>query len=191
MKPKKALLVFAIIFNIIAILFFVAFALIYFDNDTSGFTDNLTYSEGIVKEVNPNTNDNNKIIAYSIVLENNVIMTIDTDTIESEGIFSYVNKGDTVTFAFNGSAEKVANTNERIFVTPAFLSCDDKIIVSIESYEQSLLNNKNEESFIGLIAAIIFLIVSAMLYFLWFYKIKKWNNIDNFSPHLESGAEFL
>ena len=173
MKPKKALLVFAIIFNIIAILFFVAFALIYFDNDTSGFTDNLTYSEGIVKEVNPNTNDNNKIIAYSIMLENNVIMTIDTDTIESEGVFSYVNKGDTVTFAFNGSAEKVANTNERIFVTPAFLSCDDKIIVSIESYEQSLLNNKNVESFIGLIAAIIFLIVSAMLYFLWFYKIKK------------------
>ena len=95
------------------------------------------------------------------------------DTIESDGVFSYVSKGDKVVFAANDLEEKIANTNNLSFVTPAFLSCDDKTIVSIKSYEQSLLNNKNKASYIGLIVSIVFLIISITLYFLWFYKSKK------------------
>lgn len=173
MKPKKALLIIGIIFNILSMLFFVGFAFIYFDNDTSGFTDNLTYSEGIVKEISQQPDKNNNIIAYTVVTEENVVMAIEADTVDNEGAISYVNKGDKVIFAFNGSAEKLSNTNDYVFIKPAFLSCDDEIIVSTESYEKGLLNNKNIEAYIGLIASIVFLIVSMTFYFLWYSKIRK------------------
>ena len=73
----KKIIIFAIIFSILAILFFVGSILIYNDNDTSDFMDDLTYSEGIVKEANQGVDNNGKIIAYSVVLEENIVLTVD------------------------------------------------------------------------------------------------------------------
>ena len=66
-----------IIFSILATLFFVGSVLIYNDNDTSRFLDDLTYSEGTVKQVNQGVDNNGKIIAYSVVLEENIVLTVD------------------------------------------------------------------------------------------------------------------
>lgn len=177
MKPKKILLIFAIILNILAILFLVGFFLLYFDNDMSGFTDNLTYSEGIVKDVMQNREG--KGSTYSVALEENIVMWIDTDAIDSEGAFSYINKGDKVTFAVNDFENKINESASMSIVTPAFLSCNEKTVVSLESYEQSLVKNKNISAFLGLFGAIVFMIISAVLYFLWFKKSKKYKMIKN------------
>lgn len=176
MKPKKTLLIFAIILNVLALLFFVGFCLFYFDNDMSGFTDNLTYSEGIVKDVIQGT-DSDK--GYSVTLEENIVMWIDADAIDSKGAGSYINKGDKVTFAVNDFENKITDSTETSFVIPAFLSCNEKTVVSLESYEQSLVKNKNISAYLGLAAAIAFLIISAVLYFLWFNKKKKLEIINN------------
>ena len=176
MKPKKTLLIFAIILNVLALLFFVGFCLFYFDNDMSGFTDNLTYSEGIVKDVIQGTDGDR---GYSVTLEENIVMWIDTDAIDSEGAFSYINKGDKVTFAVNDFENKITDSTVTSFVIPAFLSCNEKTVVSLESYEQSLVKNKNISAFLGLFGAIVFMIISAVLYFLWFKKRKKYKMIKN------------
>ena len=68
-------IIIAIIFSILATLFFVGSVLIYNDNDTSGFIDDLTYSEGTVKQANQGVDNNGKIIAYSVVLEENIVLT--------------------------------------------------------------------------------------------------------------------
>ena len=70
-------IIIAIIFSILATLFFVGSVLIYNDNDTSGFIDDLTYSEGTVKQANQGVDNNGKIIAYSVVLEENIVLTVD------------------------------------------------------------------------------------------------------------------
>lgn len=70
-------IIIAIIFSILATLFFVGSVLIYNDNDTSRFLDDLTYSEGTVKQANQGVDNNGKIIAYSVVLEENIVLTVD------------------------------------------------------------------------------------------------------------------
>ena len=167
LKHKKALLIFAIILNILAILFLVGFFLIYFDNDMSDFTDNLTYLEGFVKDAVQEVDGD-----AQVTLEENVIMLIDADAIDSEGAFSYINKGDKITFAVNDFENKINDSTMPSFVTPAFLSCNERTVVSLESYEQSLVKNKNISAYLGLIGAVLFMIESMALYFLWFRKRK-------------------
>ena len=172
MKPKKTLLIFAIILNILAILFLVGFFFSYFDNDMSGFTDNLTYSEGIVKDVAQDIDGDG-----SVTLEDDLVMVIDANSIDSEGAFSYINKGDKVAFAVNDFENKITDTSVPSFVIPAFLSCNEKTVVSLESYEQSLVKNKNISAYLGLVGSILFMIASAVLYFMWFKKRKKYKTI--------------
>ena len=99
-------------------------------------------------------------------------MLIDADAIDSEGAFSYINKGDKITFAVNDFENKINDSTMPSFVTPAFLSCNERTVVSLESYEQSLVKNKNISAYLGLIGAVLFMIESMALYFLWFRKRK-------------------
>ena len=168
----KKIKIIAIIFSVLTILFFIGSILISADKDTSVFLDDLTYSEGIVKEANQGVDNNGKIIAYSVILEENIVLTIDIDSMVNADLAN-VKVGDKVSFKFSGSPEKLNNTNTMVFITPVFLSCNDKCIVSLESYEQSILKNKNIESSVGFVAAIVFLIISIVLYGLWFVKFKR------------------
>ena len=171
-------IIIAIIFSILATLFFVGSVLIYNDNDTSGFIDDLTYSEGTVKQANQGVDNNGKIIAYSVVLEENIVLTVDVDSIVIADLAN-VKVGDKVSFKFSGSPEKLNNANTTVFITPVSLSCNDECIVSLESYEQSILNNKSIEASIGFAAAIVFLIISVVLYGVCFVKIKRSNKMKD------------
>ena len=174
----KKIKIIAIIFSVLTILFFIGSILISADNDTSVFLDDLTYSEGIVKEANQGVDNNGKIIAYSVILEDNIVLTIDIDSMVNADLAN-VKVGDKVSFKFSGSPEKLNNANTPVFITPVFLSCNDECIVSLESYEQSILKNKNIEASVGFVAAIVFLIISIVLYGLWFVKFKRMNEMKN------------
>ena len=104
-------------------------------------------------------------------------MVIDANSIDSEGAFSYINKGDKVAFAVNDFENKITDTSVPSFVIPAFLSCNEKTVVSLESYEQSLVKNKNISAYLGLVGSILFMIASVVLYFMWFKKRKKYKTI--------------
>lgn len=159
----KKIKIIAIIFSVLTILFFIGSILISADKDTSVFLDDLTYSEGIVKEANQGVDNNGKIIAYSVILEENIVLTIDIDSMVNADLAN-VKVGDKVSFKFSGSPEKLNNTNTMVFITPVFLSCNDKCIVSIESYKQSILKNKQTSASIGFVGACIFLIISVVLF---------------------------
>jgi hypothetical protein len=159
----KKIKIIAIIFSILTILFFLGSILISADKDTSVFLDDLTYSEGIVKEAKQGVDNKGKIIAYSVILEENIVLTIDIDSMVNADLAN-VKVGDKVAFKFSGSPEKLNNTNTMAFITPVFLSCNDKCIVSLESYEQSILKNKQTSASIGFSGACIFLIISIVLF---------------------------
>lgn len=159
----KKIKIIAIIFSILTILFFLGSILISADKDTSVFLDDLTYSEGIVKEAKQGVDNKGKIIAYSVILEENIVLTIDIDSMVNADLAN-VKVGDKVGFKFSGSPEKLNNTNTMAFITPVFLSCNDKCIVSLESYEQSILENKQTSASIGFAGACIFLIISVVLF---------------------------
>ena len=174
MKPKRTWLIFAIIFVLLGMLFFLSSILFFIDLDKPGFTDNLCYTEGIIKEINSGKNDDGNVFAYSIPLEENSVLTIDKDSIENEVALNNLKKGDKVIFAFSANQEHLEDEGPT-FITPAFLSHDNQTIISIESYENSIRKNIKISVFIALISAIIFCFVGIIFYFQWFRQRKIYN----------------
>ena len=173
MKPKKTWLILAIVFILLGVLFLSSAVLSLVNLDTSKFTDTLSYTEGIVKDLNWDTANNENISSYSISLEENTILIIDMDAVENEIALNNVKRGDEITFAFS-LGQEILDDEDPIIITPAFLSHDNETIISIKSYEESINKNIKISACIGLISAIVFCSMAILFYFQWVQKRKKY-----------------
>ena len=175
MKPKKVWIILAIVFLIIALLFGIGGVIGEISPpDPSGFTDEVIYNKGTIKEIKIN---NNKDISMShiILLEESK----DGLAIYREALINPKNTnldlkvGDQIVFGLSPTDQNLYTDEKKSSIDVIYLSNNDNIIVSLDSYQNYIRYNMNISNKFAWLGLIIFLPLSAIFYFQWFHKRKK------------------
>ena len=175
---KKIWLVIAIALSFEALLLGIGAFLAYNESpDASAFVEDITYNEGIVKETKASTNRKSDIIAYNIYVEgdNNLELIIKPEAIEDQSLIDNLKSGDKIVFGLSPKQQVNLDNKDKEYVllTPVYISCNDKVIVSLESYQGQIIHDIGISNKLILGVAIAHLCLGVISFVIFFSQRKR------------------
>lgn len=171
MKPKKILLVFAIIFTVLAALFGVE-TIVFFvgPDDSYAYLDELTYNEGVVKQV---TKDN-EVINSIYIEDSSVKLSVYLDMVTDVETFQNIKEGDIVKFSLSKLSQKTFEEGSNEGVMVLVLSKDDTEIIPIDAFGKRNEESRKVAQTMGICSTSIFVLISGLFYLLWGKSVRKY-----------------
>lgn len=174
MKSKKILLVFAIIFTVLSVLFGVE-AIVFFlhPSDAYLYIDELKYYEGIIeKKVEYNG-------TYSeIYIENSeVYLGVNHQTIENLTAFDKLQPGDKIIFGLDKEGQDTFENRSMPSVSAYTLSTEKEEIIPVDACGKLFEDTEKKGKILAVCAVIVFVATSALFYYFWFQGKRKYRRL--------------
>lgn len=174
MKLKKIYLICAIIFTVLTVLLSVP--------TVSSFLSKPNPEPDYSSLVYYNTVVDNLIVdeyTEQIILDvkdKDITFIIKFSTIENYEKAMKMSKGDSIVLGLRTDKKDVYennDSNDNPLISVPYLKCGDSVIVSLESYERSMIDDSKFAASVALVFTIAFFIVSIVNWILWIFSKKR------------------